>query len=63
MPPWPGCPLWLNDGRYQSAGAAENLDYDHLLMGTSVTANFTLEPFNQHLPGEDPEDHRSGGLF
>lgn len=49
--PVAGLPLWLQDGRYQNVGAAENLDYDYLLMGTSVTANFTLEPFQQRLPG------------
>lgn len=61
--PVAGLPLWLNDGRYQSAGAAENLDYDHLLMGTSVTANFSVEPFNQHLPGKTRKIIVQGGYF
>lgn len=61
--PVAGLPLWLQDGRYQNVGAAENLDYDYLLMGTSVTANFTLEPFQQRLPGQTRKLIVQGGYF
>ena len=61
--PVAGLPLWLQDGRYQNVGAAENLDYDYLLMGTSVTANFTLEPFQQRLPGQTRKLIVQGGIF
>ena len=37
--PLAGLPLCLRNGRYQNDGAARHLDYDTLLIGTSVTAN------------------------
>ena len=49
--PVAGLPLWLQDGRYQNVGAAENLDYDYLLMGTSVTAILPWSPFSSVCQG------------
>ena len=46
-----GMPLWLRYPRYQSPGAAKNLPYDHLLLGTSVTANFHTDQFDEALGG------------
>lgn len=61
--PVAGLPLWLTDGRYQAVGAAEHLDYNNLLMGTSVTANFTLPPFQEALPGKTRKLIVTGGYF
>lgn len=45
--PWGNLPLRLEEGRYQNAGAARNLDYDSLLLGTSVSANFYAAQFDE----------------
>ena len=41
MAQWRDFPSGSRMGGIKTWGAAENLDYDYLLMGTSVTANFT----------------------
>lgn len=47
--PWGGLPLRLNNGRYQNAGVARNLDYDTLIVGTSVSANFLTSQLDNLL--------------
>ena len=61
--PIAGLPLWLEDGRYQSVGAAENLDYENILLGTSVTANFDASQFDDALPGRTQKLILLGGYF
>ena len=61
--PVAGLPLWLQDGRYQNVGAAENLDYDYLLMGTSVTANFYLGALSAASARADEEAHCPRRIF
>jgi len=45
--PWGDLPVRLNDGRYQNAGTAKNFPYDSLIVGTSVSANFSAAQFDE----------------
>lgn len=58
-----GMPLWLRYPRYQSPGAAKNLPYDHLLLGTSVTANFHTDQFDEALGGRTQKIIIHGAYF
>ena len=50
MAQWRGPPL-AQDGRYQNVGAAENLDYDYLLMGTLSRPILPWSPFSSVCQG------------
>ncbi len=61
--PMAGLPLCLRNPRYQTPGAAEHLSYDHLLLGTSVTANFYTNQFDQALGGRTQKIIIHGAYF
>lgn len=61
--PIAGLPLCLRNPRYQAPGAAEHLAYDHLLMGTSVTANFYTSQFDAVLGGRTQKIIIHGAYF
>lgn len=42
----------FDDGRYQNPGIARNFDYDSLLLGTSVSANFKTSQFDEAFSAE-----------
>ncbi|MBR5533309.1 MAG: hypothetical protein IKU62_00465 [Ruminiclostridium sp.] len=58
-----GLPLTLRDGRYQNEGIAEHLEYDTLLLGTSVTANMHTEDLDRLTGGEAQKLIVLGGYF
>ncbi|MBQ7955123.1 MAG: hypothetical protein IJ282_05185 [Lachnospiraceae bacterium] len=47
--PWLGMDVYLYNAVYQTAGAAKNLEYDSVLMGTSMTENFRTSWFDEEL--------------
>lgn len=46
--PWFELPVYLDDAIYQTAGAAKNLEYTDVLMGTSMTENFDATWFDEY---------------
>lgn len=44
---WFGLPAILDNAVYQTAGAARNLEYDSLIIGTSMTENFHASWFDE----------------
>lgn len=44
---WFGLPVILDNAVYQTAGAAKNLEYDSLIIGTSMTENFHASWFDE----------------
>lgn len=44
---WFGLPVILDNAVYQTAGAARNLEYDSLIIGTSMTENFHASWFDE----------------
>lgn len=61
--PIAGLPLCLRDGRYQNYGIAKHMEYDTLLMGTSVTANMHIDAMNQLISGKALKLIVQGGYF
>lgn len=61
--PWGDLPLCLRDGRYQNEGAARHMDYDTLLIGTSVTANFWASDMDRYMGGKTQKLIVQGGYF
>lgn len=61
--PWGDLPLCLRDGRYQNEGAARHMDYDTLLIGTSVTANFLASDMDRYMGGKTQKLIVQGGYF
>lgn len=61
--PWGGLPLRLNNGRYQNAGIARNLEYDTLILGTSVSANFLTSQFDDLFTVQAQKMIVLGGYF
>ncbi len=47
--PWFGMPIVLADGVYQTPGNAVNLEYDSVIVGTSMTENFHVSWFDEEL--------------
>lgn len=47
--PWFGMPIILEDAVYQTPGAAKNLEYTDVIMGTSMTENFHTNWFDEEL--------------
>ena len=54
--------VYLNE-RYQNAGLARNLDYDTVILGSSVTANFRPSQFEQLFGGKTVKLTFPGGCF
>ena len=50
--PWTDLPPVSANERYQVGGIAEHFDYDSLVVGTSVTANFRASWFDELLGGK-----------
>lgn len=44
---WFGIPVTLNNAVYQTPGAAEHLDFDSVIVGTSMTENFHASWFDE----------------
>lgn len=44
---WFGLPIIMDNAVYQTAGAARNLEYDSLIIGTSMTENFHASWFDE----------------
>lgn len=44
---WFGLPVILDNAVYQTAGAARNMEYDSLIIGTSMTENFHASWFDE----------------
>ncbi len=61
--PWADLPLWIHDGRYQNPGIAQNLDYDALVVGTSVSANFEAAQFDRRFDAKTRKLIVLGGFF
>lgn len=61
--PLAGLPLCLRNGRYQNDGAARYLDYDTLLIGTSVTANMSTQDLDRCTGGKSQKLVVLGGYF
>ena len=47
--PWLGMPVILDNAVYQTPGAAENLEYRDVIIGTSMTENFHTKWFDEEL--------------
>lgn len=56
-------PLCLREGRYQNNGIARHMEYDTLLMGTSVTANMRLDDLETMIDGDPQKLIVRGGYF
>lgn len=54
--------VYLNE-RYQNAGLAKNLDYDTVILGSSVTANFRPSQFNELFDAKTVKLTFPGGCF
>ena len=54
--------VYLNE-RYQNAGLAKNLEYDTVILGSSVTANFRLSQFNELFDAQTVKLTFPGGCF
>jgi hypothetical protein len=61
--PWGNLPLHLNNGRYQNAGIARNMEYDTLILGTSVSANFLTYQFDELFGVDSQKLIVLGGYF
>lgn len=61
--PIAGLPLRLEYGQYQNPGVAQNMDYDTLLLGTSVTANFHTGHLDERFGGTSKKLIVLGGTF
>lgn len=55
-------PVYLNE-RYQNAGLAKNLEYDTVIVGSSVTANFRPSQFNELFDAKTIKLTYPGGCF
>lgn len=55
-------PVYMNE-RYQNAGLAKNLDYDTVILGSSVTANFRPSQFNALFDAKTVKLTFPGGCF
>ncbi len=49
--PFSSLSISIDDGRYQNAGIAKYFDFDNLLLGTSVSANFSAAQFDDLFGG------------
>ena len=47
--PWFGIPVILEDAVYQTPGAAKNLEYTDVIVGTSMTENFHTSWFDEEM--------------
>ncbi|MDE7353570.1 MAG: hypothetical protein K2O06_11025 [Acetatifactor sp.] len=47
--PWLGMPVMLENAVYQTPGAARNLDYTDVIVGTSMTENFHTSWFDEEM--------------
>lgn len=47
--PWFGMPVILDNAVYQTPGAARNLEYSDVIVGTSMTENFHTKWFDEEL--------------
>ncbi len=61
--PWTDLPPVSANERYQVGGIAEHFDYDSLVVGTSVTANFRASWFDELLGGKTAKLTFPGGTF
>lgn len=61
--PWGDLPMRLHNGRYQNAGIARNFPYDSLIVGTSVSANFSAAQFDELFQQQTAKLIVLGGYF
>ena len=61
--PWTSLPPVTTDERHQVGGIAENFDYDSILVGTSVTANFRASWFDEVFSCKTAKFTFPGGNF
>lgn len=61
--PWTPLPPVTTDERHQVGGIAENFDYDSILIGTSVTANFRASWFDEAFSCKTAKFTFPGGNF
>lgn len=55
-------PVYSNE-RYQNAGIIKNFDYDSVILGSSVTANFRASEFDKFFGGKTAKLTFPGGCF